>query len=209
MSRDLESNNNNTDDFSNGYDGSKNAKKCFACSMFTGLILFMLIIILVFQIIVPYGESSNYIQHDCYIGRVEYPTSLPSGENGGNSWAECDCGKRCQSWSPCISIFTNISGNEIKLGNDYYDGPFSCTFHDSICLDGEDYRIIENYMEESYQTYLEYFNKTIPCYIYGDKDIGYINIALDETELILYSVAIGILLLIFICINLPRSESNT
>jgi len=174
----------------------------FFCNALTALLLFMFTIIFIFQYILPYSESNKYIEQECLINKVEYPTSLPYGDNDGNAWSTCDCGRRCESWSPCISIYTNISDNEIKLGDNYYDGPSSCTFHNDQCRDGEDYRIIEDYLNESNQTYIEYINKTVTCYINDVDNTGYLNKEQDITSFVFYIIIMSILVIILLCVNI-------
>ena len=96
------------------------------------------------------------------------------------NWAECDCGKYCNAWSPCIKLFTNISGEERLLKLDYFDQlEGSCTFHNSTCINGEDIRCVNEYLETAQNINEEYINKTVPCFYASDSTNIYLELNLN------------------------------
>jgi hypothetical protein len=189
---------------------SKTPKGCTLCNLIMIGILFIILIIAVFELILPYVKSDKYYLGECHISKVVYPTELPVGENGGDAWTTCDCGRRCTSWTPCVTLYTNISGiGEVPMGDDFYSQENTCTFFESRCPDGEDYRIINTHLENSLQLNLQYFNKTIDCYISEEDGDVYLQMDFPMDTAIFLSVFGGLFLLILItCYILDYRENK-
>ena len=81
------------------------------------------------------------------------------------------------------------------MSNEYYDTDYGCTFLNLNCPDGEDYRVIEEYMIESRETYLEYQNQTVDCYISEDKPEVFLSMEMDMTQVVFFSTVGGIIFL--------------
>ena len=178
---------------------------------FVFVAIFLIIgIIAVTQLVIPSVGSEKYRVGECKITQVGYPTQLPVGDDGGPNWAECDCGRHCMSWTPCVSLFmenSDGSGEEIMVKDNYYSTFINnCTFINPSCPDGEDYRVIEQYMEESREYYLEYFNKTVECFISDDGGIPYLVMDFNWDLAIYICVFAGIFALACACINIANCE---
>ena len=190
--------------------GKKRGDGIVLCNFVFGAIFMIILIISFTELIVPSIGSEKYLAGECNITRVAYPTELPVGDDGGPNWAECDCGRRCVSWTPCVSLFMEDpdgSGEEVMVGDNYYsylNG--ECTFIDPSCPTGEDYRVIEQYMEESREYYLEYSNKTVECFISDDGESAYLVMDFNWEVAIYISVFSGIFALVCICLNLADCE---
>ena len=180
------------------------------CNFVFGAIFLIIGIIAVTQLIIPSVGSEQYWAGQCNISRVGYPTELPVGDDGGPNWAECDCGRRCMSWTPCVSLFMENpdgSGEEMMVKDNYYSEFISeCTFVNPNCPDGEDYRVIEQYMEESREYYLEYSNKTVDCFISDDGGVPYLVMEFNWDLAIYISVFSGIFALACTCMNVLNCE---
>jgi hypothetical protein len=165
------------------------------CILTSVCLIIFLGIITIPTVILPYFESDHLKKTTCFINNVTYPDRNPSFENY-NNWEECDCGRRCKSYSPCINLFTNISKN--KIINNYKSkyGQNICTFHDSTCKDGEDIRIISRYIGQSKMTYDQYMNSMVECYYDPKIDRVYINI---NTSFVGMVICLAILGFLFLC----------
>lgn len=164
------------------------------CPLFSGFIMLLIGAITIPTYIYPYFYGLGFEKTTCYINEIDYPTTNPT-HNDYSNWEKCDCGKRCTSYSPCIKLFTNLSYAVIY---DKYprDSKYDCTFHDKRCSDGEDIRNIELYLESARNTYNEYINTTIDCYIDSQENHIYISLDTSFTLTIISLIFIG---LTFIC----------
>jgi len=162
-----------------------------------GSAIALLFVISIPIVIIPFANFDNFEPATCFIERIDYPTTLPTLSNDEN-WAECDCGKYCNAWSPCIKLFTNISGEESVLKADYFDQLEGvCTFHNSTCINGEDIRYVNEYLETSQNIYDEYINKTVPCFYDSDLTGIYLEREFKLNLILVFSIPIG---LIIICL---------
>lgn len=159
------------------------------------MIVFFISIPMVFF---PLGAILNLDDEICYIERIEYPTVEPSVNS--DNWLECSCGSNCDSFKPCIKIFTNLS-DEIYMTQSVYKSASPCTFYtEERCNETIDFT---NYLQSSIQTYNEHINKTIDCYQSDDGMIDGIFFENDVkyTVLIIISVVMFIILLVCYCNN--------
>lgn len=177
---------------------------CCLCSLC--LTMLLLLIISTFVIFIPYSDYGNYKLKTCYISKIDYPTNV-----NDNNWVECDCERKCKSYTPCIKLYTNISGN-LYIKEDFFRKNQLCTFYNTSCVENEN---IEKYLNESKEIYNNYINQTIDCYydnkitnIFMEKDL---NLPL----LLLFSIPFGIsfllclILLIDICIQKFNNSSDS
>ena len=162
------------------------------CCIVYFIILFIVCIITIPSYIYPYFSAVNFEETQCYIENVLYPTSIPTFENYDN-WEECDCGKYCTTFSPCIKLFSNISSNfiiDIYTNNDNI-----CTFHDSHCVTGEDIRNIHTYLNESLEIYNTYINTTQICYVNPETNEIYLDLGTSFDAMLASLIIIGIMVL--------------
>lgn len=132
----------------------------------------------------------NYItEHECNITQVLYPTHFPTPSNTDN-WDACDCGRRCESWSPCISLYSDLYP-DMMIKHEIGD-TLACTFHNDECRDGENYQIIEGYLVESDDIYKTYINSTQTCYYNSYKNEVYLSIDLNWDAIITIFVFMGL-----------------
>lgn len=163
---------------------------CGCCLLlFCGIALFL-------PFSLKYFEIGQISEETCHINHINYPTHLPTHGNTTN-WETCDCGRRCLTWSPCIQLFsTNYPSTLIK--ENILDDDTSCTFHEIDCIDGENLQNAIKYLDESLETYNQYYNKTVTCYVSGD--IVALNNDLSKLLDLLIAIAsfmmIGIILIV-------------
>ena len=150
-------------------------------------------------LILEYSKSLAYDLDYCNITHIDYPQSLPTSSNTFG-WEECDCGKRCTSWSPCINLYTE-EYPDILIRQSLSKDSSSCTFHNEECRDGEDYTIISNYFIDANVTYHSYINKTLDCYIKKDKTKILLDISVNINTIYILtgicSFLIGISIIIY------------
>jgi hypothetical protein len=165
-----------------------------ACLIFTA-VLFTLISIPI--IIIPLSNYLYVNPEKCFINSVIIPTTPPYEDSNG--WINCDCGRRCESFKPCIKIYTNMTEEKYIIENVYnYDS--LCTFYDSEnCENTIDFR---NYLNQSNQIYNQYINQTVDCF-HGDNLFRglYLEHSVNIGPIIVLSLIIFILLIILFCRN--------
>jgi len=168
-----------------------------ACVSVTLVFVIMMMVPYVF---IPAGEFGKFEEHACRVERIVYPTELPTPENT-TGWAECDCGKHCQTWSPCIQIFTNVS-NTVFARQQFYDIRDECTFHVEYCPDGEDITTVLGELDAARAQFVEYDNKTVTCF-YDNDDLSYIFLQRewDWPMTIGFLFFVGLFALILIVMN--------
>jgi len=185
-----------------------NHKEC--CNLCAGAMLFILVCIGTPVIIVPYSVFGEYNKNECFVGRVEYPTTIPTFNNS-NNWASCDCGRRCISWTPCIKLYSNVSKDQY-LKKDYFYDSVECTLQNYSCPNGEDIRNIPENISNSKSIYDQYINTTIDCYY----DTGITNIFMERefvlTLILTFAIPICLLISCCLCNNVTckkNEENNT
>lgn len=114
-----------------------------------------------------YVELHNYHESICNITNVEYPDTFPDEQNS-NFWIECDCGRRCTSLYPCVSLYTDINENNIIHTFALRNTHTECTFYEDNCQDGENPIATSRYLEQAKELSIQYQNQTTPCYIHND-----------------------------------------
>ena len=137
------------------------------CCVILTFILVMLLAISIPIISNKYINESNYKESECFVDKITYPKNFPTFTDS-EYWVSCDCGKYCNTLSPCITFYTN---NTIIKTN--YNSNTECTFHNNSCPTGEDPRKILSMMNEALDIYNTYINTTIDCYSDGNNYILY------------------------------------
>lgn len=180
--------------------------------IFFSIITFILAIVLLTEFLLPYSEYHDYSRKICNITNIEYPTVAPTLDNT-YGWAECDCGKYCTSWSPCIKMYSDNHNNHL-IQDEYYDDKFKeCTFHSHRCPEGENLQILETYLIEANNTYYNYINKSVVCYVNDPITNIYLNMSDNWLVLglsigIAFALSIIILCCCCICKFRKKSASN-
>ena len=106
------------------------------------LIAFIVLIIFLPTYFSPLIKYKDFYPIECNITKVDYPITYPTTSNTDN-WEECDCGKRCMSWSPCLSLYSDINPDVIIHTSLLdYKSIDTCTFHDENRRDGENLQVI-------------------------------------------------------------------
>ena len=170
---------------------NKKSNCCGICDgIFLGIINLVIFTLLLSEVIIPNSSFGDYTQTECFIGRVDYPVTIPT-ENNTDYWRQCDCGRRCIAWSPCISLYSDDN----IVTYDFYDkiADNYCTFHNRSCPDGENVIHLNNYLENAQKIAETYLNKNVTCYkdtsasaIYLIKEFNYgTTIGLSVTFIIL------------------------
>ena len=145
----------------------------FMCSI---ILILIPTIILYITFIRPGIILLNFNKGECNISIIQYPTYFPLDNNLTN-WEYCNCGKRCESITPCIKLYSSYNEEyHIYDSLSGYITDNTCTFHDKKCRDGENPEIILQNLEHSINKAESYLNQTIDCYY----DNNYENIFIDN-----------------------------
>ena len=90
----------------------KSHRDCEACVICIFMTTFLSLIFFLIFVLFPVINYQILLETTCNVTRVDYPTTLPSvdyevetASQHDQDWVECDCGRRCMSWTPCIRIF--------------------------------------------------------------------------------------------------------
>jgi hypothetical protein len=158
---------------------------CGACT-------FAVFIISIPTVFIPMGILLNIESNTCFIDHIEIPIADPSINSQG--WIECSCGRSCDSFKPCIKIYSNLS-DDTYLTQNIYNFNQECTFLEDIrCNDTTNYN---NLINESLNTYNQYINTSLNCYHTSNYDYG---IFLSNEFNLTIIILIGLILLIGVCI---------
>ena len=137
---------------------------CFICS-----------IIFLTSFVIPYSEYYDFYLEECTISNISYPTRPPTF-NDTNNWSQCDCGKYCSSWSPCIKLYDSNNSNIVIKNRFHFDNN---------------------------EEYNDYYNKTVSCYkdypitnIYLEKNLDFIG-----AYVLTVLIGLSLLCILYNCIN--------
>ena len=153
-------------------------KNCI--NIFLGITLFIVGVIFVGAVAIPYFDFSVYEHHDCFIDKITYPQNLPNNysnkiyydslykndsfvkENQG--WMKCNCGYDCNGWKLCINMYTNISYRKIinNSNDNFIENGYYCTYNNDYCSNNE--IDLEKQMNYSYNIYKNNYEKNITCF---------------------------------------------
>jgi hypothetical protein len=173
----------------------KKEDRCCLCIIFMCLCIVIVIPIFIVILLMTINNF-NLEDHMCEITRVDYPTALPTFNNY-NNWAVCECETDSHAWGPTVSIYTNISEHVVHYSLKTYSEQ-QYTFFNSSCLNGEDVRYTQIYMENAQNIAKEYINSTIPCYYIETNSSVYLYKDTNLSALISSSVILGCFVLILI-----------
>lgn len=160
---------------------------------------FLPTLVFLIYFIILYKEQQNYNDYyktSCYIYNTTYPTNITQ-LSFEFYWIPCSCGKRCQSVSPCLSLYT--PGNSLPLINSYHDKNEDCTFYQKPCIGNENPLVLFDLMVRFMEMGQDYQNLTISCYKnknHPDKEKIYINLKDVSTTLYIISIFFGLFMLI-------------
>jgi len=185
---------------------SKEKRECHTCLTGGAVVLFGLMFMgLVFDSLIVVGR---YEETTCLVSSTYTPNELPTDGNR-NGWVTCDCGKRCQSYTPCARLYVNISDGStdiLVLESTITDMRSStvCTFKEENCYRQQVWKQIES-MEKSIEkmnNYESLKNSSTPikCYTNQDRNEAYLENEFEMSTVLLISIPFGIFLLMFICV---------
>ena len=159
-------------------------------------IIFLSLVILITLNIWVFG----YNEYDCNVQKITYPSEIPCNSTSPN-WITCDCGNKCSSWTPCISLYAKIIDNiadNIADNNTVYPVRKSitntnphCTFNHQ-CSKTTDF---DSLLISINDTVNSYINSTITCYWKSDSDYVYL-----EHDNIPAYIVLGIFIFFLLCV---------
>lgn len=166
------------------------------CSLCCAVIFVIMTLLSVFCSIIPLVNYYNLEEEICHTSNVEYPTELPTFNNTDN-WIECDCGKKCISWTPCIKIYINTSDYLIL---DNYNDDNYCTFTNYSCPLNENVQYLIQELQETNQLADNYINSSFPCYynIFS----GEYSINNEKNDFIIYLILSITVIMILVLLTL-------
>mgnify|MGYP005642272755 FL=1 len=186
---------------------------CLICSFITTMVSVMFFLIFVLFPVINYQLLQ---ETTCNVTRVDYPTTLPSINYGIDSvpqndqdWVECDCGRRCISWTPCIRIFqgdTMIRETVSVVSISHQ----SCSFNNYSCPNGEDIRLINQTLNDAMELAESYIGYNGTCFETEDMDFIALTNNLDITNIVLFSVFLFIMIICcgFVCLTCSRNQND-
>ena len=176
----------------------------FKTSLYLGIlggIIFIGTLAFFFEHYDEFNLLKDYKKTDCEITGVEFPTSLRSPQNM-DLWFSCDCGKYCESYYPCLNLYTNLSSNH--LINNFEETDSSCTYFSKECRDFENPFTVWKTLNETIKRGKNLNNTKIDCFVHNtqpEENPIYISLNEDQTKLITCVVFLGIgLLLLLMCL---------
>lgn len=184
----------------------KDKKQCQLCISGVGTVLFGFMFMgLVLTTLLTVGQ---YDETTCLVSYTDTPDELPTISNR-NGWVTCDCGKRCQSYTPCSKLYVNISegsDNILILESTLVDMRSSavCTFMEENCYRQQVWEQIES-MEKSIERmsiYESLKNSSTPikCYTNQDRNEAYLKNEYELSTVLLICIPFGIFILMFYCV---------
>lgn len=143
------------------------------------------LILLGIIIYLPLQYDNNLEENNCFINRIEYPTSFYDLQN----WKDCQCGTNfCTNKCYCVKLFTSVK-DDIVIQYERKNKIDNCTFESNIIPYNLNFNPIID----------EFLNRTVGCwYSKDDTDLSdiYLNYKNNEyTEFFLF-------LSLFLFINL-------
>lgn len=140
----------------------------------------------------------DYKKIQCDITEVEYPTSLRSPLNM-KLWYNCNCGKYCESYYPCLNLYTNYSSN--NMINNFEETDSLCTYFSKECHDFENPFNVWSTLNYTIKRGQYMLNTSIECYVHKhhpEENTIYLSLNEDQSKLItcIVFVCIGLVLLL-------------
>ena len=191
----------------------RNPEYSEGCVVCTFLWTFLAMILFIIFVAIPVANYENLHQTTCNVTRVDYPTTLPpvdyetdTVEDSDRDWTECDCGRHCMSWTPCIRIYqgdTMIREYVNSVAFAYSD----CSFNNYSCPNGEDIRLINQTLTDAMALAESYIGFNGTCFANNDGDLISLTNNLNLGYIIGFSVVLFIMLIFFFfaCRSCSRS----
>lgn len=187
-----------------------------ACVICTFMTTFLSIIFFLIFVLFPVINYQILQETTCNVTRVDYPTTLSSINYGVDSvpqndqdWVECDCGRQCMSWTPCIRIFQNdtLIRETVDVVSIYHH---PCSFNNYSCPNAEDIRLINQTLTDSIELAESYIGYNGTCY--ETEDGVFIALAnnLDIVNIVLFSVFLFIMIICcgLVCRTCSRNQND-
>lgn len=183
-------------------DDSEANKTRNCCICVSGISTAITGIFFITLVVVPLLSYFNYDEINCSVSNITYPTTIPTSAND-EGWMECDCGKYCTAWTPCINVYLDINNNTHKLidGSTWNIGDSSeiCSFYNSSCPEGENIIMIQQFINWAEEIAHQYHtNETLTCYVNNNNGDVYLSDVIPLNIIIPLSVFFGIFIIIFI-----------
>lgn len=186
---------------------------CLICSFITTIVSVMFFLIFVLFPVINYQLLQ---ETTCNVTHVDYPTTLPSINYGVDSvpqndqdWVECDCGRRCMSWTPCIRIFQGdtLIRETVSVVSIAHT---PCSFNNYSCPNAEDIRLINQTLTDSIELAESYIGYNGTCYESEDGVFIALSNSLDITNIVLCSVFLFIMLIVcgLACLTCSRNQND-
>ena len=167
--------------------GTKTKQKECKCIWAALAILSWFIFLIV--CILPYLDYISYTKSECIVTHIDYPTELPNNTNQ-EFWTDCKCGRSCHTLTPCITIYGFVNNNNTiyKFKDSPNNKHLDCTFQEQKCPEGENIVDRQNVLIAAKNTFEEYNNKTVSCYLEHSKNLVVLNNDYNYNYLIAFSV---------------------
>jgi len=189
-------------------------KSSEACILCTFLWTFLSIMLFIIFVILPVVNYELLQETTCNVTRVDYPTTLPdmnyevdTAHVNDQDWVECDCGRRCMSWTPCIRIYqedTLIREQVSPVSISHQ----TCSFSNYSCPNAEDIRLINQTLTEAIELAQSYIGYNGTCYETGDGQFIALVNELDLGNIIGFSVLLFFMLIFFVVACKSCTRSN-
>ena len=193
---------------------SRNAQFSEGCILCTFLWTFLSIMLFIILVIMPVVNYELLQETTCNVTRVDYPTTLPTvdyevetAEVNDQDWVECDCGRRCMSWTPCIRIYqedTLIREQVAPIAISHQ----TCSFNNYSCPNGEDIRLINQTLTDAIELAQSYIGYNSTCYETQDGQFIALVNELDLGNIIGFSVLLFFMLIFFVMACKSCTRSN-
>ena len=190
---------------------SQSSEGCMLCTFLWTFLSIMLFIIFV---AVPVANYENLHETTCNVTRVDYPTTLPVAdyetdtvEDSERDWAECDCGRRCMSWTPCIRIYQDDTMIREYVNSAVF-AYSDCSFNNYSCPNGEDIRLINQTLTEAIALAESYIGFNGTCFANNEGNLISLTNILDLGNIIGFSLLLFIMLICFFFACRSCSRSN-
>ena len=206
----------NVDVEANNPSSSHKSQSSEGCMLCTFLWTFLSIMLFIIFVAVPVANYENLHETTCNVTRVDYPTTLPAAdyetdtvEDSDRDWTECDCGRRCMSWTPCIRIFQGdtLIRETVSVVSIIHT---PCSFNNYSCPNAEDIRLINQTLTDSIELAESYIGYNGTCYESEDGVFIALSNSLDITNIVLFSVFLFIMIIIcgLACLTCSRNQND-
>ena len=179
---------------------TKNLKDTKQCIWICSFVFCFVFFALFTEYLIPLMNYNVYEENSCHITRVDYPATIPVFGDTTN-WKECNCGKYCKAWYPCVKLYTDIENSDY-VQDTYSDPNLPCSFFERDCPNGENAQFMTIYLNESEMFKNQYLDQNVTCYYNEDRNSKNSEIFLEKNleENISITLTIILVILCFIII---------